>query len=173
MKYLAPKRILIGLLIIVALGFLIPQRFTNPVAGADDGDYHPESFWFYPWGTSVVHKGVDIFAAQGTDVVAATDGVVVHTGKFAKGGNVVLVLGPKWRMHYYAHLKEINTGSFSWISKGEKLGAVGTTGNAAGKPPHLHYTIYSLVPYPWRIDTSRQGWKKMFFLNPISYLKEK
>jgi murein DD-endopeptidase MepM/ murein hydrolase activator NlpD len=55
--------------------------------------------------------------------------------------------------------------------QGERIGAVGTTGNAKGKSPHLHYSIMTLVPYPWRIDNGKQGWKKMFYLNPINYLR--
>jgi hypothetical protein len=51
------------------------------------------------------------------------------------------------------------------------LGRVGTSGNAIGKPAHLHYSIISLLPLPWRMDTSAQGWKKMFFLNPHELLK--
>ena len=86
------------------------------------------------------------------------------------GGNVVLVLGPKWRLHYYAHLQEIRTSSFKWTSAGSASGTVGDSGNAKGKPPHLHYSIVTLIPYPWRIDGSPQGWKKMFYLDPTQYL---
>ena len=75
--------------------FPAPQFW--PVKGASTADYHPDSFWFYPWGKSVVHKGVDIFQEKGTDVEAATYGMVVYQGTFSRGGNVVLVLGPKWR----------------------------------------------------------------------------
>jgi murein DD-endopeptidase MepM/ murein hydrolase activator NlpD len=89
-----------------------------------------------------------------------------------RGGNVAIVLGPKWRFHYYAHLKDINTSTFHFVKAGSEIGTVGTTGNAAGKPPHLHYSVSSLLPLPWRIDGAKQGWKKMFYLNPVSYLKE-
>jgi peptidoglycan LD-endopeptidase LytH len=157
-------------LVIVFIGLLIPQKISIPVEGASKNSYAQNSFWFYPWGKSVTHKGVDIFAKEGTNVTASTSGFVINTGQNELGGNIILVLGPKWRLHYYAHLKEINTSTFSWVSKEEIIGKVGTTGNAKGKPAHLHYTIYSMLPYFWRIDQSPQGWKKMFFLNPIGYL---
>lgn len=83
-------------------------------------------------------------------------------------GNVVAVLGPKWRIHYYAHLSSISVRQWSTIKRGQQIGAVGTTGNAAGKPPHLHYSIVTAIPYIWRIEMGNQGWKKVFFLNPDS-----
>lgn len=158
--------------IILLIGYLIPQNCSMPVKGAGSQDYHPESFWYYPWGRSGTHKGVDIFAKKGTPVLAATGGLVVFEGEFAMGGKVVLVLGPKWRFHYYAHLDTIETGRFSFLSKGDQIGKVGDSGNAKGKAPHLHYTIATPIPYPWRYDSNApQGWRKMFYLNPIEALK--
>lgn len=159
----------VGFLLVCGAVFFLPQKLINPVEGADKNDYHPESFWYYPWGRSVTHKGVDIFAEEGTPVEAATTGLVLFSGTIELGGNVVLMLGAKWRLHYYAHLHEIKVKSFSWKAKGEQIGTVGATGNAKGKPAHLHYSIATLIPYPWRVDASRQGWKKMFYLNPIDF----
>lgn len=153
------------------LGLLLPQPFTMPVSGATEKDYNPNSFWYYPWGKSVTHKGVDIFAKEGTNVVSATSGLVIYAGTIDMGGNVVFILGPKWRLHYYAHLKDIEISTFSWASRGETIGSVGTSGNAVGKEPHLHFAIKTLIPYPWRMDKDRQGWRKMFYLNPIEYMK--
>jgi peptidoglycan LD-endopeptidase LytH len=166
------NKLLFFLLATLLLGLLLPQPFTMPVSGATAKDYNPNSFWYYPWGKSVTHKGVDIFAKDGTKITAATSGLVISCGNIKMGGNIVLVLGPKWRLHYYAHLQDITTRSFSWVSRGEAIGTVGTTGNAAGKPPHLHYAIVTAIPYPWRWDGDRQGWKKMFYLNPIDFLKD-
>lgn len=164
------KRLLPASLIVLITGFLIPENFSMPVKGATHKSYAQNSFWFYPWGKSVTHKGVDIFAKRGTEVHPSTCGIVVFSGKFGRGGNAVMVLGPKWRIHYYAHLDSINKGLFSVVSKKSLIGTVGSSGNAVGKPPHLHYTIKTLVPYVWRTDESVQGWKKMFYLNPIEYL---
>lgn len=171
MKHTSKKKIFVlGLLAVLLVGFIIPQNFENPVYHADNKSYNAKSFWSYPWGKSRTHKGVDIFAKEGTTVNSSTGGLVVFAGEIKIGGKVVLIIGPKWRLHYYAHLRSIETQLLSWTSKGEKIGTVGTTGNAKGKSPHLHYSITTLVPYPWRIDGDEQGWKKMFYLNPIIYL---
>src|SRR5688572_17523142 len=162
------RKALLILLIILLVGFLLPQTFKMPVQGATLKSFSQQSYWFYPWGKSVTHKGVDIFAKKGTAIHPATYGVVLFKGKIERGGNVVLILGPKWRLHYYAHLDSITTGTFSFVSTGTNIGTVGATGNAAGKPPHLHYTIRTMIPYPWQMDKSVQGWKKMFYLNPVS-----
>jgi len=166
------KSLLIISLVILLIGFLIPQDLKMPVQGATQSDYNAQSFWFYPWGKSVTHKGVDIFAKKGTTVKSSTMGIVLYSGEIGIGGKSILVLGPKWRIHYYAHLNELNTSSLSFVTKNSMIGTVGTSGNAAGKSPHLHYSIATIIPYVWRIDKSRQGWKKMFYLNPIEYIEE-
>lgn len=166
------KKIFLAVLLVVVSGLLVPQRFVMPVAGATKADYNDKSFWYFPWGKSGTHKGVDIFAKSGTDALSATDGVVIYSGKMKYGGEVVLVLGPKWRVHYYAHLRERKVSFFDWMNPGEKLGTVGSSGNAKGKQPHLHYSITSCLPYLWRMDDSPQGWKKIFYLNPIKYIEE-
>ncbi|MBL0128592.1 MAG: M23 family metallopeptidase [Flavobacteriales bacterium] len=163
------RRILLILLVVLVAGLCIPQQLHMPVQGADTNSFHPRSFWFHPWGASGTHKGVDIFAKKGTAVNAATAGWILYTGSLSRGGNVVLVLGPKWRVHYYAHLDTIHVSRFAWVCGGERIGAVGATGNAHGKPPHLHYSIATLLPYPWRVDGDPQGWKKMFYLDPTRY----
>ena len=152
--------------VILALGMLLPARGVIPVQNATSRDWNANSFWYAPWGKSGVHKGIDIFAKKGTPVIASTSGLVVYTGNISMGGNVVAVLGAKWRIHYYAHLQNINAKTWDFAGKGDIIGSVGDSGNAAGKPPHLHYSVMSLVPYPWRVSTETQGWKKMFMLNP-------
>lgn len=124
------------------LSLVWPDRPAMPVQGAVRADWNPRSFWYYPWGASGVHKGIDIFAPEGRPVL------------------------PRWHIHYYAHLSRLDVEEGDWVWRGETVGAVGSTGNAAGKPPHLHYAIITAMPYPWRITTEPQGWQKMFFLDP-------
>lgn len=166
------KKLFIVLMVVLVIGFLIPQKIKMPVEGATKKSYSQNSFWAYPWGKSVTHKGVDIFAKRGTNIHPATAGIVLYKGKKPRGGNVLLILGPKWRIHYYAHLDKIKATTFSIVSSKSIIGTVGNTGNAVGKPFHLHYTIKTILPYPWRIDKSIQGKRKMFYLNPIKYLNE-
>ena len=166
------RKTLIFLAILLGLGYLLPEMFQMPVEGATSKSYAQNSFWFYPWGKSITHKGVDIFARKGTKIHSATPGIVIYTGQISRGGNVVLVLGPKWQLHYYAHLDSINAAWFQPVSHQSEIGTVGTTGNAQGKPPHLHYAIRRMIPFPWKADKAPQGWKKMFFVNPVPLLNK-
>jgi murein DD-endopeptidase MepM/ murein hydrolase activator NlpD len=149
-----------------------PDHPAIPVRGATRADWNPRSFWFYPWGASGVHKGIDIFAPEGRPVLAATSGLVIRSGFRGDGGNIIAVLGPRWRIHYYAHLSRLDVAGGDWVGRGEPIGAVGTSGNAAGKPAHLHYAIITAVPYPWRVTAEPQGWRKMFFLDPGAELAD-
>lgn len=158
-------QILVALLAIVVAGFMAPARTVIPVQGATRADWNPKSFWYEPWGQSGVHKGIDIFAKHGQPVISATSGVVVYKGQLGIGGNVIAILGPKWRIHYYAHLAEPAVAPW-FVVAGERIGSVGASGNAAGKAPHLHYAVLSVIPLPWRFSTATQGWKQVFFLDP-------
>jgi murein DD-endopeptidase MepM/ murein hydrolase activator NlpD len=89
------------------------------------------------------HRGVDIFAARGTPVLAATDGWVTRVETTRVGGNVIWVQPLFGNMRlYYAHLDEqwVQPGDF--VLTGQPLGAVGNTGNAVTTPPHLHFGVY-------------------------------
>jgi peptidoglycan LD-endopeptidase LytH len=163
-------KVFLAALLIAIVGFLLPERFRIPVQHAGPKDWNPQSFWYYPWGRSGVHKGVDIFAKKGTATLAAVDSLVIYAGEIDMGGKVVLALGPRWKLHYYAHLDRIDVSALDWLSSGEPLGQVGDSGNAKGKPPHLHYSILRVLPLPWKMDQSIQGYKKAFYQDPTEYL---
>lgn len=97
-----------------------------------------------PRGADRSHAGVDIFATRGTPVTSATQGLVASIRDTGLGGKQVWVLGPARERHYYAHLDDWAPGleEGALVAPGDVLGYVGTTGNARGTPPHLHYGIY-------------------------------
>jgi murein DD-endopeptidase MepM/ murein hydrolase activator NlpD len=159
--------VIISFTILLFIGFLPDASIIIPVEHANASDYNKASFWYYPWGKSVTHKGVDIFSPLGTKVIAPCDGLVLETASNALGGNYVLMLGAKWRLHYFAHLNATYTVPFSYVHKGEVIAALGNTGNAYGKAPHLHYAIYTMIPYLHQMDTCHQGIQKIWYINPI------
>ena len=91
------------------------------------------------------HQGQDIFAKRGTPVHSATAGLVMRVREDRLGGLTVSVVGAGGRIYYYAHLDSYAPG----LSVGDPvttdtvLGYVGTTGNALGTPPHLHFGVYT------------------------------
>jgi murein DD-endopeptidase MepM/ murein hydrolase activator NlpD len=155
---------------ILTAGYLLPEHFVLPVAGMNSKSFHHASFWYYPWGASVRHKGVDIFAAKGTAVNSGTYGIILYCGEHKSGGNMVLILGPRWRIHHYLHLDTIMARPYSFIRPGKTIGKVGNSGNAKNRPSHLHYAISTPVPYVWQANTGIQGLKKIWYINPTPYL---
>lgn len=164
------KITLSSFVVILVIGLVLPEEIKIPVTGASSNDWNSTTYWYEPWGVSGVHKGIDIFGVKGVEVVAPTYGVTIFSGNITLGGKVVALLGPKWRIHYLAHLDSIEATAPGFVGTNEKVGTLGDTGNAAGKQPHVHYSIISLVPYPWLFSTASQGWKKMFILNPHEQL---
>lgn len=152
---------------------MIPEPHLVPVLGATTKDWNPKSFWYYPWGRSGVHKGIDIFAHKNTPVISPTHGIILFSGHLPVGGNVIYMLGPNWRVHYFAHLNEIiTTGGL--VRAGQNIGLVGSTGNANGKPPHLHYSIKTLFPRITHYDSHVvHAWEKIFFINPEAFFEGK
>jgi peptidoglycan LD-endopeptidase LytH len=124
-----------------------------PVAGVRARDLR--NTWGDPRdGGKRRHRGIDIFAPRGTEVVSVTDGIVSFKGTQPKGGLCVWVVDDiSGYSFYYAHLDafaRIEEGQS--VRRGEVLGYVGTTGNARNTPPHLHFSVVrndeSINPYP-------------------------
>ncbi len=101
-----------------------------------------------------VHNAIDIMAPEGTPVVAAAGGVVEKL-YFSRGGGgiTVYVRSPdqQW-IYYYAHLQEYAPGlqEGQKVEQGDRLGSVGSTGNANPAGPHLHFAVHQMAPNePW------------------------
>lgn len=102
--------------------------------------------WGAPRGTGRRHEGQDIFAPKGTPILSATNGYIYKIGENNLGGQTVSVISAGGRVYYYAHLEKYapNIEVGDPVTTRTVLGYVGTTGNAAGTPPHLHFGIYTM-----------------------------
>ena len=137
-----------------------PAHLLIPVK--DVAGHRLANSWGNPRSGGRRHQGIDIFAPAGTPVLSATRGIVTRVGTNTLGGQVVWVLGPGLEWHYYAHLDRY--GAFrpgDIVHEGDVIGYVGTTGNARGGPPHLHYGIYrrggAENPFPRLSTTTAAG----------------
>jgi murein DD-endopeptidase MepM/ murein hydrolase activator NlpD len=88
------------------------------------------------------HLGIDIAAPRGTPVLAVSDGRIERVDVTSLGGRTVWLKeeGSK-RRHYFAHLESFAVSRGQKVRAGQKIGTVGTSGNAANTPPHLHYSV--------------------------------
>lgn len=107
-----------------------------PLPGIGE-DHISQDFWSG-------HGAIDIWAAEGTPIVASRGGVVVATEatnpqELDGYGNCVVVYHEDGTETYYAHMsrRDVNKGDRVYL--GQQLGLVGNTGNSFGD--HLHFEI--------------------------------
>ena len=120
-----------------------PAKIFMPVTGVTRKQV--ANTWHAPRGSGRRHEGQDIFAKRGTPIYSATRGYVYNIGENNLGGQTVSVIGAGGRVYYYAHLDSYAAGlsEGDFVTPQTKLGEVGTTGNAQGTPPHLHFGVYT------------------------------
>lgn len=85
------------------------------------------------------HSGVDIAAADKSDVIAPAAGVVVATGDYFFNGNTVLIHHGQGLVSMYCHMSEISVQDGDRLAAGDLIGKIGQTGRVTG--PHLHWSI--------------------------------
>lgn len=175
------RRSILCIAVIFVIGFMLPEHYRMPYGTTDD--YNHQSFWWHPWTRGQQgspHCGVDIFGKEGAEVHPAVGGVVIYSGWYGDvSGNMIVVLGPKWKLHEYMHLKETNVHFGHMVKHDSVIGLLGKTGNASKTPAHVHYSIVTPFPY-FRLykreygngeQPKRYDWMKMFWLNPDEYLR--
>jgi len=106
---------------------------------------HIANTWHAPRSADRLHEGQDIFAPRGTPTYSATRGYIYNIGQNRLGGQTVSVIGAGGRVYYYAHFDSYAPGisEGDYVTPQTVLGYVGTSGNALGTPPHLHFGVYT------------------------------
>jgi len=93
-----------------------------------------------------VHEGFDIVAACGTPLVAVRSGRVLQAGYDpVLYGNYLTIHGEgERRSYFYAHLPRPSPfDRGDRVYTGQRVGAVGMTGNARTVGCHLHFEIHA------------------------------
>jgi len=90
-------------------------------------------------GEGAMHMGVDIGAPTGTAVRATADGVVVYVQYESGYGKLIRVDHGNGIVTCYAHLSQFFVNVGQDVRRGERIGAVGSTGRVTA--PHLHYEV--------------------------------
>jgi peptidoglycan LD-endopeptidase LytH len=95
------------------------------------------------------HEAIDILAPRGTAVLATVDGTVAKLFTSVQGGLTIYEFDRSGGYcYYYAHLDRYAPGLVegAFLHRGDRLGDVGTSGNAPKNTPHLHFAIFRLGP---------------------------
>ncbi len=100
-----------------------------------------------------LHQGVDFAGPIGTPLHATADGVVTHAGWSSGYGRLVKIQHEFGIETRYAHMSKIRVKSGQRVSRGDRIGDMGSSGRVTG--PHLHYEV-------------RVGGKAV---NPMIYIK--
>lgn len=112
-------------------------RFMWPLSGRMTSGFgyrrHPI------FGTVKRHTGIDISRPNGTPIAAADGGKVVFAGWYGGYGKAVVIAHKNGLSTLYGHMSRISVGTGTFVNKGERVGAVGSTGYSTGA--HLHFEV--------------------------------
>lgn len=109
--------------------------------------------WGFPRSGGRTHKGVDMFNARNTPLIAVVDGRIRFSSN-SLGGLSTHLYADNGVVYYYTHLEAhpSNISSGQYVSKGTVVGFLGNSGNARYTSPHLHFEIRpngkAVNPYP-------------------------
>jgi murein DD-endopeptidase MepM/ murein hydrolase activator NlpD len=111
--------------------------FAWPVTGTITSPFGWRSNPF--GGSPEFHPGLDIAAPTGTTVTAAAAGTVIMAQWYGGYGNYILIDHGGGYSTGYGHLSAIYVSSGQNVTRGQAIGAVGSTGQSTG--PHLHFEV--------------------------------
>lgn len=105
------------------------------------------------FATKYSHRGDDLCAAEGTEIYAAADGVVLAAQEHYSWGNFVEIdhgtnaNGLRW-VTLYAHMKSCAVQVGQTVTAGQVIGYVGSTGNTTGNACHFEMQVNGTLVEP-------------------------
>jgi hypothetical protein len=113
------------------------QSFVWPVTGRISGVFGSQRI--YAGEPGAPHSGVDVARPTGTPVAAPADGVVILAAEapFTLEGNLLMIDHGMGLNSAFLHLSRIDVRAGERVTRGQIVGAIGSTGRATG--PHLHW----------------------------------
>ncbi|MCU1273663.1 MAG: hypothetical protein JWO48_1094, partial [Bryobacterales bacterium] len=130
-----------------------PGEISPPISGLRAEDIHDT--FNEGRGRGRAHEATDIMSARGTPILAVTAGTIRKLFTSRAGGLTVYQFDSAADYcYYYAHLDRYAEGLTEGmaVKRGDRIGYVGSTGNADAAAPHLHFAIFRLGP-------EKQWWK--------------
>ena len=100
-------------------------------------------------GASSNHKGIDIGAAYGADIVAADGGTVLVATYSSSGRNYVIIDHGGGLCTVYMHASSLTVSAGQTVSKGQVIAKVGSTGISTGNHLHFGVTLNGVYVSPW------------------------
>ena len=117
-----------------ASGFVFPLAYATKITDAYGYRIHPLT-GKYSW-----HNGVDFGAGAGTSILATKSGTVTTAAYSSAWGYYVVINHGDGYSSLYAHQPSLSVSVGDYVTQGQTIGTVGSTGYSTG--PHLHFTIY-------------------------------
>jgi peptidoglycan LD-endopeptidase LytH len=125
---------------------LTSRGLLIPVAGYDPRNLR-DDFFERRGGGGRGHEAIDLLSPRNTPVLAAAEGTIVKLFTSIPGGLTIYEFDPPGRYcYYYAHLEAYDPALHEGerVARGQRIGFVGTSGNAPKNTPHLHFAIFKL-----------------------------
>ena len=114
------------------------ELFIYPIRGRLTSRYGSRADPFT--GAKSFHTGVDLAAPTGTSIKASSDGRVAAAGWQNVYGNYAIITHAGGYQTLYAHMSSLSVKRGQYLTQGDEVGKVGSTGYSTG--PHLHFSVY-------------------------------
>lgn len=117
---------------------------------------------------SGAHTGVDIYAADGAPVIAAKAGTVINVNSPADPagyGNFIVINHHNGQYTLYGHIKDVAVQPGQNVAQGQQIAAVGSTGNAAGLAPQVHFQVQTAYNNSANVNINQT-------INPLTILPQ-